>query len=254
MTPTSVGMRCPECAREKTKVRNLRAPSTTRSMTEILIGVNVLAYVAELATGSSGTGATAGTVFVHGALAGPFLTAGHHEYWRLVTSGFLHVSLIHIGLNMLMLWFIGRILEPGIGQRNFLVVYLTSLIVGSFGALVFEPDSLTAGASGAIFGVLGALIVVAQARRIPIWQSGLGPTLLINVVFTISVRGISIGAHLGGLVGGMLSGWLIVEVAERRRQPALAIAGCAVIAVVAVVGAIAVAGQPGLTPNGLSLY
>jgi membrane associated rhomboid family serine protease len=99
--------------------------------------------------------------------------------------------------------------------------------------------------------VLGALLVVARDRHIPIWQSGLGPTLLINIVFSLSVSGISIGGHLGGVVGGMICGVLIVELAERRRQQALALVGCLLVAIVSVVGAIAVAGGHGLTPNGV---
>jgi membrane associated rhomboid family serine protease len=253
MTPTSVGMRCPECARDKTRVRTLRAPTTTRSMTEILIAINALVYVAELATGSSGSGVGTGTVFIHGALFGPLLSGGHHEYWRLLTSGFLHASLIHVGLNMLSLWFVGRVLEPGIGRVNFLAVYMTSLLAGSFGALLFEPDVPTVGASAAIFGVFGALIVVANARRIPIWQTGLAPMLLFNLIFTLTVPGISIGGHLGGLAAGFITGWLLVEVGERRGKQRYALAGCAALAVISVVAAIAVAGGHGLTPNGFTI-
>jgi membrane associated rhomboid family serine protease len=107
------------------------------------------------------------------------------------------------------------------------------------------------GASGAAFGVLGALLVVAYDRGIPIWRSGLGPTLLINIVFSLSVAGISIGGHLGGVIGGALAGWLIVEFAEKRRQQAFALAGCVLVAAIAVAGAIAVANSHGLTPTGV---
>ena len=109
----------------------------------------------------------------------------------------------------------------------------------------------TVGASGAIFGIFGALIIVARNRGIPIWQSGLGIVLVFNLVFSLSVRGISIGDHLGGLVGGLITGWLIVEVAERRRMATLALVLCGVVAVASVIGAVAVAGGTGLTPNGI---
>ena len=99
--------------------------------------------------------------------------------------------------------------------------------------------------------MFGALIVVARARGISIWQSGLGPILILNLLFSVSFRGISIGGHIGGLIGGLIGGWLVIEFAERRRQPAVAIAGCVLIAVVGVVGAIAVAGAHGLAPNGI---
>jgi hypothetical protein len=84
-----------------------------------------------------------------------------------------------------------------------------------------------------------------------IWQSGLGLTLIINLVFSLSVAGISIGGHVGGVIGGAICGWLIVKVGERRNLPAAALAGCAVVAVLSVVVAIAVAGSHGLTPNGI---
>jgi membrane associated rhomboid family serine protease len=149
------------------------------------------------------------------------------------------------------LYFIGRILEPGIGRVNFTIVYFVSLLAGSFGALLFQPDYFTVGASGACFGVLGALIVVAHARGISIWQSGLGMTLLINIVFSLSIQGISIGGHLGGLVAGLIMGWVIVELGERRRMSSAVFASAVILAVLSVIGSIAVAGSAGLTPNGL---
>jgi membrane associated rhomboid family serine protease len=265
MTPTSVGMRCPECARERTRVRRLprRQPGASISWsnpmrewsaTQWLIAINVVAFLAEVATGVSlFSGRYGGWVFNNGVLFGPAMTHGYHQYWRLLTTGFLHASLIHIGLNMLSLWFIGRALEPAIGSVNFLAIYFASLLAGSFGAMLFTPDLPTLGASTAIFGVFGALIVVAHARHIPIWQSGLAPILLINLVFTLTVSGISVGGHLGGLVAGFITGWLVVEFAERRNQQAVALLGCLVVAIVSGFAAVAVAGGPGLAPNGLTL-
>ena len=107
---------------------------------------------------------------------------------------------------MLSLYFVGQVLEPAIGRVNFVAVYFASLLAGSFGALLFQPDALTVGASGAIFGIFGALIVVARGRGIPIWQSGLGLVLVLNLLFSVSFSGISIGGHLGGLVGGLITG------------------------------------------------
>ena len=265
MTPTSVGMRCPECARERTRVRHLPRrqigapmswsnPIQEWSVTQYLIAINSIVFLAEVATGVPlFSGTYSGWVYVHGVLFGPFMSHGDHEYWRLLTSGFLHASLIHIGLNMLSLWFVGRVLEPAIGSLNFAAIYFTSLLAGSFGALVFQPLVPTLGASTAIFGVFGALIVVAHARRISIWQSGLGPMLLLNLVFTLTVAGISIGGHLGGLLAGFITGWLVVEYGERRNRQALALVGCALVAIVSIVGALAVAGGTGLTPNGWTL-
>jgi membrane associated rhomboid family serine protease len=198
--------------------------------------------------GSSGFG----TLFTKGALYGPFIDQ-LHQYYRLVSAGFLHDGLLHIVFNMVFLFFMGPMLEPAIGRVNFAVVYFVSLLSGSFGALLFSPQLPTVGASGACFGILGALIVVAYYRGISIWQSGLGFTLVINIVFSLSVSGISIGGHLGGVVGGAICGWLIVQLGERRRMPAAAIAGCVVVAAVSVIAAIAVAGSAGLAPNGLTI-
>jgi membrane associated rhomboid family serine protease len=259
MTPTPVGMRCPECSRDRTKVRRMPTVPSAPVVTQALIAINVIVFLIETAGGAPLGGGGGGSVWFHGSLFGPAITGsnpfplytGTHEYWRLLTAGFLHDGLLHIFINMISLWFVGSVLEPAIGRVNFLAVYFVSLLAGSFGALWFQPQIPTFGASGAIFGIFGALIVVARARGIPIWQSGLGFVLVFNLLFSLSVRGISVGDHLGGLVGGIITGWLIVEVAERRRMAWAAMAGCAVIAVASVVGSLVVAGGHGLTPNGI---
>jgi len=251
MTPTPVGMRCPECSRDRTKVKTIRSVAATPVVTQAIIAINVAVFIAEVAAGASVNGGGAeGTVLTKGGLFGPAIVH-QHQYYRILTSGFLHYNILHIAFNMFFLYVMGTMLEPAIGRLNFAAVYLTSLLAGSFGALLFEPQALTAGASGACFGVLGALLVVARARRISIWQSGLGITLLINIVFSVSVAGISIGGHLGGLIGGLITGALIVEVSEHRRNPSLALAGCLLVAAISVAGAVAVAGGHGLTPNGV---
>jgi membrane associated rhomboid family serine protease len=253
MTPTPVGMRCPECAREKTRVtRGIRSRPSAPVATQVLIAINVIVFLIETGAGAPLGGGGGGTIWVHGVLYGPSINV-NHEYWRLLTSGFLHDGILHIGINMLSLYFVGAALEPAIGSRNFVVVYMTSLLAGSFGALLFQPNYPTIGASGAIFGIFGALIVVARYRGIPFWQSGLGFVLVLNLLFSLSVRGISIGGHLGGLVGGLIAGWLVVELDERRRMPGLAMAGCALLAAASVAGALAVAGNTGLTPNGFTI-
>jgi membrane associated rhomboid family serine protease len=252
MTPTPVGMRCPECSRDRTKVKTLRAMPSTPMVTQALIVINVIVFLAETAGGSGLGSGGGGQVYDKGALFGP-LIAHQHEYWRLLTSGFLHAGFFHIFVNMLSLWFIGQMLEPAIGRVNFAAVYLASLFAGSFGALLFQPDAVTVGASGAIFGVFGALIVVARARGIPIWQSGLGTVLVLNLLFSVTFSGISIGGHIGGLIGGLITGMLVVEVGERRGMRGVVLAGCALLAVASIIGAVAVAGSTGLAPNGIGI-
>jgi membrane associated rhomboid family serine protease len=258
-------MRCPECAGDRTKVHSMprRAPGATAfsdavltdprtwSMTHILIFINVVVFLWEVAGGVSLSGDRAGGyAYEQGALYGPLLSHGYHQYWRLLTSGFIHASIFHVGLNMLSLWFVGRSLEPAIGKTYFAAVYFTSLLAGSFGVLLATPGQPALGASGAIFGVFGALIMIAQARRIPLWQSGLLPMLLFNLVFTLTVPQVSIGAHVGGLVAGCVTGKLVVEYGEKRNKRSYVLAGCAAIAVLSVIGAIAVAGGQGLLPHG----
>jgi membrane associated rhomboid family serine protease len=251
MTPTPVGMRCPECARDRTKVRSLNTgASNLPSVTQTLIVINVAVFIAELASGSPAGGGVGGSVYDHGALFGPLISQSH-DYWRLLTAGFLHDGFLHILFNMIFLYFMGPLLEPAIGRLNFAAIYFAALLAGSFGALLFTPDAVTVGASGAIFGIFGAVLVIAYKRGIPIWQSGLGLTLVINLVFTLSLSNISIGGHLGGLITGLIGGFAVVELAERRRMKWAPLIVCVVIAAASVAGAIAVAGQHGLAPNGI---
>jgi membrane associated rhomboid family serine protease len=254
MTPTSVGMRCPECARERTRVRGIRSRTGAPVVTQVLIALNVLVFLVETAGGAplGGCSVSCGTVWNHGVLDGPAI-AHQHEYWRLATGGFMHDGLFHIAVNMLSLYFVGSVLEPAIGSLNFAAIYFVSLLAGSFGALLFQPLVPTVGASGAIFGIFGALIVVAYHRGIPIWQSGLGLVLVLNLVFSVTFAGISIGGHLGGLIAGIICGEIAVQATERRRRPGFAMAGYALVAVASVVGALAVAAGHGLTPTGFTL-
>lgn len=219
-------------------------------VTRALIAINVLVFLAETATGATLGGGGGGTVWYHGLLYGPYITHDH-QYWRLLTTGFLHDGLFHILVNMLSLYWVGMVLEPAIGSVNFAAVYFASLLAGSFGALLFSPGVPSVGASGAIFGIFGALIVVAYRRGIPIWQSGLGFVLVLNLVISFTFRGISIGAHLGGLIAGLVAGLLVVELAERRRMQSAALLGCVVLGAASVAGAIAVAGLHGLAPHGV---
>jgi len=265
MTPTPVGMRCPTCARERTRVRRLSAPRHRRlSVTNVLIAINVIVFLAETWTGAPIGGGGGGTVWYHGILYGPALTGsdpasayvpalGTYQYWRLLTGGFIHDGIIHIAVNMLSLWFVGRALEPAIGSVDFAAVYFASLFAGSFGVILFQPDVPTVGASAAIFGIFATLIVLAYRRGISLTQSGLLPILALNLIFTLTLPNISLGGHLGGFVGGLICGWLVVEVHERRGQRALALAGCTAVALASIAGAIALAGGSGLTPHGLTI-
>jgi membrane associated rhomboid family serine protease len=213
MTPTPVGMRCPECASQRTRV--VQNPVGTASgfgafpATVVLIAINVIVYLIEIAKGGGGTSIGIQTIYDMGGLWGPAVHEGG-QWWRTITAGFVHVSIIHIAFNMYLLFILGRLMEPSIGTPRFVFLYFSSLLAGSFAALVFEVNTVSAGASGAIFGVLGATFVIARGRRLDSIAGQIGILILINLVFTFSDGSISVGAHVGGLVCGVLCGLLIV--------------------------------------------
>jgi membrane associated rhomboid family serine protease len=240
MTPTSVGMRCPECSKQKTKVRTVTTLTGTPQLTYVLIAINVAAFAAT--SGGLLREQIGNQIFENGkgALFAPLIA--DNEWWRIVTSGFLHANILHIAFNMYFLYFLGTMLEPAIGKLRFGLIYVVSLLGGSFGALLLSPDAVTVGASGAVFGLMGAAILVMRSRGIDPMQSGLGITLLLNLGITFTISSISIGGHLGGLFAGGLVGYLMFEVAERRRISAKVVYGLSVaLAVGLAVGGVVVA-------------
>jgi membrane associated rhomboid family serine protease len=246
MTSTPVGMRCPECARERTRVRQ-GAPAASRGdtpATYVLIALCVLAFVAELAAGGgAGSLDGGGRVIREGGLFGPAVDGG--EWYRIVTSAFLHAGLFHLLLNMFALYVLGSLLEPGIGTARFLGIYVVSILGGSFGALLLDPNEVTVGASGGIFGLMAATFIVARGRGMDDVASQIGIFVVINLVFTFSIPGISIGGHLGGLVAGGLAALLVSAMERRgaRTSLALELFALAVLGAAVVAGALIAAGS-----------
>ncbi len=241
MTVTPVGMRCPECARERTQVRRISPGLRTGAApaTYVLIGLNVAAFLAELAGGAQAGFGGGGSVVDHAGLYGPAVADG--DWWRIVSAGFLHAGIIHIAFNMYVLFVLGTLLEPGIGTPRFLGVYFVSLLAGSFGALLLSPDTVTVGASGAIFGLMSAAFIVARHRGIEQLAGQIALFIGINLLFTVGVSGISIGGHLGGLIGGALAGLLVVFSERRARRPVeLEALGMLALAAICVAGSLAV--------------
>ena len=211
-----VGIRCPDqagvaqgAARVTTGVRRAAFEGGGALVTKTLIGLNVLVFFLNLAQGST-LNRVSGSIFEKGALyiGSPF-TGGlaDGEWWRLITSAFLHGSLIHLGLNMLVLWIVGAPVEQAIGRGRFLALYIVSGLAGSAGALLLSPNAVTVGASGAIFGILGAALVLEAQGSLVLGGQAFG-LIAFNLVLTFvlgSTANISIGGHLGGLAGGALS-------------------------------------------------
>jgi membrane associated rhomboid family serine protease len=169
-------------------------------VTRALIGINVGVYLLELATGGDING-IGSRIYEKGFLYAPYVADG--DWWRLITSAFLHYGPIHLALNMLGLWWFGTPVEEYLGRWRFLLVYVVSGLAGSAGALIISPTAATVGASGALFGILGAALVLERQRTYVLGGSALG-LVVINLVFSFTLSGISVGGHIGGLIGGAL--------------------------------------------------
>lgn len=207
-----VGLRCPDHSGKPQGVRKVStgvrrasfANTTDALVTKALIGINLAVYLLELATGGSLNG-TGGTAFEKGALfvGNEFIGLAAGEWWRLITAGFLHAGLFHLGMNMLLLWWFGAELERGLGRLRFLAIYFVSLLAGSAGAILLDPQVATVGASGAVFGLFGAAFILE--RQAGITRGPAFTIIVLNLVLSFLIPGISIGGHIGGLVGGALS-------------------------------------------------
>jgi membrane associated rhomboid family serine protease len=237
MTPASVGFQCPECLREG--ARSVRHPRTVvgaklaagSPVTFTLVGANVLMF---LITGTLNFGGQLSRRFIDLALisgvkgeAGlPGFGIADGEYYRLVTSAFLHFGILHLALNMYALVALGPQLEQLLGRWRFATVYGLSALGGSVATYLFaSPGAVTAGASGAVFGLFAAFFVIA--RRIGAQTGPILATIGLNLVFTFAVAQISKTGHLGGLAFGALAAAVFAFAPEGVRRTQLQIVGCA---------------------------
>lgn len=231
MRDSPVGQRCPECAPQRSYV--LRDDYV---VTKVILAACILVYLAGMvldALQPSMGGRGGDELIMRGALAGAIV---QDEPWRLVSSGFLHAGLLHVAFNSFFIWSFGRLLEPVLGPLRFGLLYAAGLFGGSLGAvLLTDPYTLTVGASGAAFGLLGATLVLSKLRGIAELQQNLLMIAGINFVLTFTISGISVGGHVGGFAAGLLAGWLLFGPLNRDRR-----AGAAVVGAIAV--ALAVAG------------
>jgi len=242
MRDASVGFQCPDCVKEgarstrqgKAVYGGKRLTGNPMATTFALIAANLVGFFAIRSGG--------GRVLDALALLPQSSTRGFQEvegvsggaYWQVLTSAFSHYDVLHLGFNMLALYFLGPMLEQVLGRLRFLAVYFVSAFTASAAVmLVSNPNSQTLGASGAIFGLMGALVVVAfkvkaDLRQILFW-------LGLNLVFTFYNTGsISWQGHLGGLIGGALTAAIIVY-APRKRREVIQWTGIALVLVVALV-------------------
>jgi membrane associated rhomboid family serine protease len=202
-----------------------------------LIAVNVAIYLWTVVEAGSVTNNSGAVLFREWALVPQLVDAG--EWWRVITGGFLHIGPIHLVFNMLALWVLGRDMETVLGRGRFLAVYLISLLGGSAAVMVFDPNQAVAGASGAVFGLMGGLAVVLRRLRVPASQViGL---IVVNVVISVVIPGISLIGHLGGLAVGAAATAALVYAPARNRTSVqvVALAGLTALVLLAMVGAAA---------------
>ena len=198
MTQTPVGIRCPECSR-RGRIR-IRKPGFLMGrdphLTYLLITVNLALFLITNPRPLSGglSGSAINQLGADLALTRSGVADG--EYYRLVSAAFIHFGLLHIA----------GALERYAGALRFGLIYGLSALTGSLGALILTPHGLTAGASGAIFGLMGAMLVLERQRGVALLGGSIGGLLVINLLITFGVAGISIGGHIGGLIGGIVTG------------------------------------------------
>ena len=237
----TIGSQCPDCIKASRPAATVRAKDWNASqdalITRIIIALNVAVFVWVLIgdTNSAGFGSSASSLQVDLALNKGIL-ADTHEWYRLITSGFLHFGILHIAMNMYLLFQLGKLLEPPLGRLRYGLLYFACLLGGSLGVLVLEGSStgLHGGASGAVFGLMGAAAIGMQRRGINIFQTGLGATLMINLLLTFTIPGISIGGHIGGIVMGAICGSIMLPPPQLKQPPWLGY----VVPTIAIIGSV----------------
>lgn len=210
-----VGSHCLDCAKAArpaatVRVRDWNAAQPTL-ITYVLIAINVGVFGLMTLADPRTLG---GNITQWHADLGLNRTIVHYtdEWYRLVTSGFIHFGVFHVAMNMLLLWQLGQLLERAMTRTQFALLYAASLLAGSAGVLLFDGTTITVtgGASGAVFGLMAAAAVGLHRRGVNVFSTGIGMTLVLNLVLTFTIPGISIGGHLGGIVGGAICGWYML--------------------------------------------
>lgn len=177
-------------------------------ITRALIAINIIAFVWEIYTGALHSNAA----LIHDGVLAPVLVLHYHQWWRIISAGFLHAGLWHIAINMFSLYVLGRFIEAALGSLRMLVVYFIALIAAGLAVVYFSPpEAATLGASGAIFGLFGSLFAIGAKlgeRGRDLVRANIG-ILVLNLVFSFAVPGISWQAHVGGLIAGFICTYVI---------------------------------------------
>lgn len=226
LVQAAVGSHCLECAKAArpdvaTRAKYWNARQHTL-VTYALMAVNIVVFaVVSIADTSSVSGrggisalqckiGLSRQVLETGGFCSATQFEGAHQWYRLVSSGFLHYGIIHIAFNMFMLYQLGQLLERRLGRAKFGLLYGASLLGGSLGVIIVNQPGLSGGASGAVFGLMAAAAVGLQRQGINVFSTGLGTTLLLNLFLTFTISGISIGGHLGGAAAGAICGFVML--------------------------------------------
>lgn len=209
-------MECVKASRPPTAERVKRwAAVQGPIVTHAIVAINLGVFVWSAVSGGFLGGTTA--VQRNLGLFGPAVEAG--DWYRIVTSGFVHFGILHVAMNMLFIWQLGTMLEPAIGHMKYALLYMAALVCGSAGALLLDPLALTAGASGAAYGLMGAAAIALHQRHVNVLRTPVGTLLILNLVLTFAIPGISIGGHIGGLLGGAACGYVLL-LPRRGPRPA----------------------------------
>jgi membrane associated rhomboid family serine protease len=249
----SVGSHCVDCAKAARPDVNTRVKlATSRVLTPVtysIIGANVLLFLAMGAADPKTFSGNATDWHYRLGLSKTVLQSGiryndgsyfsdPHQWYRLVTSGFIHFGIIHVAMNMLLLFQLGNLLERAVGSARLAAVYFASLLAGSMGVLILDKAGITGGASGAVFGLMACAAVGLHRRGVNVFSTGIGMTLILNLVLTFSVSGISIGGHVGGAIGGAICGWVLLAPGWKPLPKWTGWATPAAIALIAAVGSV----------------
>jgi membrane associated rhomboid family serine protease len=243
----AVGSHCLDCAKAarpdvKTKVRfwNARQPTL---VTFALMAINIAVFLYVAAKDPASLGGRSGVTreqFDLG-LNEFFFQNGERDYYRLITSGFLHFGIIHLAFNMLLLFQLGQLLERSLGRVRFGLLYAAGLLGGSCGVLLMGGRGITGGASGAVFGLMAAAAVGLHRQGVNVFSTGIGTTLVLNLFITFTIPGISIGGHLGGAVAGAVCGFVMLAPKWKPYPKAATYATPTLVAVVAAITSVVVA-------------